>query len=310
MMWIPSRSAFRAGLILGNQWDIVGEGSGAIGFNNSATGDASFAAGGNNTAAGLRSIAIGDQNSATNQASIAIGSAVQASELGAIAIGTNFSTATGIYSVAIGSGVSSSGYIALATGHATTASGNYSTAMGRTVSTNAQEGSFIYGDATSVYTGNSAANQFMVRASGGTVFYSSSDLSTGVTLAAGGGAWASISDSNRKANRLNIDGEAVLNKLSNIWLGSWNYKTQDKTMRHYGPMAQEFFAAFGNDGLGVIGNDTTLATSDVDGVTLIAVKALIERNDALTSRVELLEAVIRKMAGSQDATIQKALLVK
>jgi uncharacterized coiled-coil protein SlyX len=42
-------------------------------------------------------------------------------------------------------------------------------------------------------------------------------------------------------------------------------------------MAQEWFAAFGHDGIGTIGNDTTLSSADVDGVLCIAVKALEKR---------------------------------
>ena len=41
-------------------------------------------------------------------------------------------------------------------------------------------------------------------------------------------------------------------------LESWNYKGHDPSQfRHYGPTAQEFFAAFGDDGFGVVGTDTT-----------------------------------------------------
>jgi hypothetical protein len=79
----------------------------------------------------------------------------------------------------------------------------------------------------------------------------------------------------------------VLGKIGKIWLGSWNYKGQDpKEFRHYGPMAQEFFAAFGNDGIGTSGNDVTLSSADVDGVSLIAIKALIARTDELQKQVK------------------------
>ncbi|MBT5404267.1 MAG: hypothetical protein HOL28_12535, partial [Crocinitomicaceae bacterium] len=51
------------------------------------------------------------------------------------------------------------------------------------------KGSFLYADAssTSATFYSTAENQFMVRAAGGTIFYSATDLSTGVTLPAGGG---------------------------------------------------------------------------------------------------------------------------
>jgi len=65
-------------------------------------------------------------------------------------------------------------------------------------------------------------------------------------------------------------------------LGSWNYKGQNvKQYRHYGPMAQDFFAAFGRDELGVIGEDKSINQADFDGVNLIAIQALIKEVEAL-----------------------------
>ena len=70
-------------------------------------------------------------------------------------------------------------------------------------------------------------------------------------LPAGGNAWVSICDKNRKENLIPLDGNMVLNKLSNILSASWNYKGQDATkFRHYGIMAQDFYNAFGHDQLG------------------------------------------------------------
>jgi hypothetical protein len=65
-------------------------------------------------------------------------------------------------------------------------------------------------------------------------------------------------------------------------LTSWNYKGQDpKTLRHYGPMAQDFFAAFGKDEYGTIGTDTTINQADFDGINLIAIQALAKRTEQL-----------------------------
>jgi hypothetical protein len=41
-------------------------------------------------------------------------------------------------------------------------------------------------------------------------------------------------------------------------------------------VAQEFFAAFGHDGVGTIGTDTTINSGDMEGI-LIAVQALEKR---------------------------------
>ncbi len=49
--------------------------------------------------------------------------------------------------------------------------------------------------------------------------------------------------------------------------------------RHYGPSAQDFFGAFGDDGLGTIGTPTTITSGDLEGILLIAVKAPERRTE-------------------------------
>jgi len=69
-------------------------------------------------------------------------------------------------------------------------------------------------------------------------------------------------------------------------------------------MAQDFLAAFGNDGIGQIGTETTITSTDMDGILMIAVQALEKRTqqiDALSAEnAELkarLEAIERKLGG-------------
>ena len=103
-------------------------------------------------------------------------------------------------------------------------------------------------------------------------------------------AWSSISDSTKKENYKNVDGGMVLEEISRFNLGSWNYKGQaPEQYRHYGPMAQEFYASFGHDGIGTIGNDTLLNTADVDGILFIAIKALEKRTEELTRKMTEIE---------------------
>lgn len=85
-------------------------------------------------------------------------------------------------------------------------------------------------------------------------------------------------------------------------IGTWNYKTQDKSIRHWGTMAQEFYANFGKDVFGTIGNDTTIASADIDGVMMAAIKALILENKTLQKKNEQLEAKLEQIA---DLLIEK-----
>jgi hypothetical protein len=169
-----------------------------------------------------------------------MGGSTTASGLGSTAMGA-FTTASGVNSTAMGNSTTASGDVAVAMGSFTTASGVNSTAMGVNASTNGMLGSFVYGDGSGIGTVTSPApHSFTVRAAGGTTFYSSSDLSAGVTLAAGGGSWGSVSDRNRKEDFRDEDGEVTLAKIAAMPIQSWNYKAQDSSIRHMGPTAQDF----------------------------------------------------------------------
>ena len=74
------------------------------------------------------------------------------------------------------------------------------------------------------------------------------------------------SDKNQKENFQPVEGELVLRKISGLNLTSWNYIGHDaRKFRHYGPVAQEFFGAFGHDGIGNIGTSTTINSGDMEG---------------------------------------------
>jgi len=81
---------------------------------------------------------------------------------------------------------------------------------------------------------------------------------------------------------------------------SWNYAGQDAAQfRHYGPNAQEFFAAFGRDGVGTIGSPTTLNSGDEAGILMVALQALARRTAEiaeLKARLEVLERLVRDPA--------------
>jgi hypothetical protein len=119
---------------------------------------------------------------------------------------------------------------------------------------------------------------------GSTTLYSNSSLTSGVTLPAGGGTWNSVSDRNMKENFVPVDGEEVLLRLRSVPISIWNYKTQSANVRHIGPMAQDFAAAFevGDD-------DKHISAIDPDGVALAGVKALDDRTADQQSRIEALE---------------------
>lgn len=223
--------------------------------------------------------------------------------------------ASGDYSTAMGLTTEASGLGSTALGSNTTASGDLSTAMGSSVRAD-HYGSFIMGDNSSSlgsYYSTTANNQMMMHFAGGYFLYTGSgqqnNLPSGVQLQPNGNAWSVISDSTSKENFRTTDGALFLKKISRMRLGSWNYKGQDvRQYRHYGPMAQDFFAAFGHDELGVIGEDKSINQADFDGVNLIAIQALIKEVEALKAEnksLKLAETSMKAETESLKAKMQQ-----
>ena len=62
-------------------------------------------------------------------------------------------------------------------------------------------------------------------------------------------------------------------------------------------MAQDFFAAFGQDGVGQIGTETTINSGDLAGILMVAVQALEKR----TAELKQKEAQIAVLAARLEA---------
>jgi hypothetical protein len=125
--------------------------------------------------------------------------------------------------------------------------------------------------------------------------------SSGVFLAPGSGSWQSLSDANMKNDFQSLDPVEVLDRVINMPITEWSYKTEGG-VRHIGPVAQDFYAAFG---LG--GDDTRISTVDADGVALAAIQGLHKQLEAekaenaeLRSRLAALEAAVAQLLDEQS----------
>lgn len=114
----------------------------------------------------------------------------------------------------------------------------------------------------------------------------------------------SPSDRNLKKDIVPVRREELLAKLAAVPISTWTYKTDD--IRHMGPMAQDFSAAFG---LGI--DDKTVSPMDLAGVSMAAVQALnevLQEKDKeitdLKSRLEGLEKMVQSLAEQQKAAAQ------
>ena len=235
--WHPFKAGFRTGGVDFDQWD-----------------DSNF--GFYSLASGFNTIAKGNYSIAAGYGSWALQS----------------------YGVGLGYNARSDGVGSVAIGYMSTADGNYSVAIGQRASTNGFTGAIVMSDQSSTDSLEASANnQFSLRAAGGVRLYTNATKTTGVSLNAGGSSWNVISDRNRKEGFLGVDGEDLLARLRAVPVTTWRYRDEaDRTVRHIGPMAQDWHRAFGFNADG-----TTINMSDFDGVNLAAIQALSARTDRL-----------------------------
>ncbi len=309
--WYADTGAFRTGGVdnnttLGN--DIFDLQDGTHYWDKDSIGIMSFAAGYNNIARGAFSTSIGAGSIAYGPASFVAGVSSMAVNSADVAIGSN-SVASGGFSIALGERNKVTGTGAFAAGNSNTASGTVSTALGNNANTNGHTGAFVIGDASGLQATADADNEFKALFTGGYVLVTSQEGRTekGAVILKGDVSWSVLSDSTAKTSFLPADGENFLSKFNGFnKLGSWVYRGQDPaTQRHYGPMAQDFHAAFGYDGTGTSGNKTMINSSDMSGVLFIAVRALVKRTDELKEDNESLRAEIQAIK-KQIAALKSA----
>ena len=201
-------------------------------------------------------------------------------------------TPTGVSNTACGAGALASN-----------TTGNFNTAIGLNalVSNTTGFNNTAIGDSANVSVGN-LTNATAIGAD--TTVNASNKVrlgSTAVAVIEGQVAFTAVSDKTKKETFQPVNGEEVLGKIRGFELSSWNFIGHDpKEFRHYGPMAQDFFAAFGHDRVGQIGTETTINSGDMAGILMIAVQALEKRTAelkqkeaqlaVLESKVENLEA--------------------
>jgi hypothetical protein len=93
-----------------------------------------------------------------------------------------------------------------------------------------------------------------------------------------------VSDRNVKRDIRPVDEQAVLRSVARMPISSWSYTADDPSVRHVGPMAQDFYQAFG---LGQ--TDRAYDPIDAHGVTLAAIKALYQQVQDQRTRIDRLE---------------------
>jgi len=238
-----------------NSWATVGGGD-----TNTASGIGSTVAGGSgNTASGLLSTVSGGGGLYVNTASgdhstVGGGYYNEASGYFATVGGGTSNTASG-YASTVGGGRlnTASGFFAtVGGGDSNTASGFASFVAGESANDGGYYRVFVWDDGN----GSDATdpNTFNVWASGGILL---------------NGTVEHASDRNMKEAFSFVSAREVLDKVVEMPLSTWRFKSEDDSVRHIGPMAEDFRAGFN------VGDfEGRITSSDADGVALAAIQGL------------------------------------
>lgn len=95
------------------------------------------------------------------------------------------------------------------------------------------------------------------------------------------------SDRNRKEDIQAISPDSLLSSLEKLPLYRWKYKGEDR--HHIGPIAQDFYRVFG------LGNETSIATIDADGIALAGIQAQQSLIDRQASEINSLKKQLRDL---------------
>lgn len=283
------------------------------GYGNYVSGLASTISGGkyNDATLDYATVSGGYSNESTGIYSTIGGGTTNISSFDYATVGGGYSNQSTGYGSTIGGGYLNTASGALSTipgGLRNVASGYSSFAAGAHAKA-INDGCFVWGDST-VY-GDitcSSNDRWVARSSGGVYFYTNYGLTSGMYLASGGSAWNAVSSRDLKENFTLVDTNLLLENIAKHPITSWNYKSQDTSIRHIGLMADEFNALL--DGLGGEGMDH-INSLDADGVALAAIQGLytqnqelIQQNEDQTKKIDDLETRIEqleKMAISENS---------
>ncbi len=197
------------------------------------------------------------------------------------------------------------GYWNVASGIDSLAAGNLAMTQDATA-TIIHRGVFVFADSSNAPFYTEVSDEFAARATGGVRFVSAINgagvPTAGVSLAAGAGSWASLSDRNAKRDIVAVDTAWILDRIAAMPIHSWRYRTERSGARHLGPTAQDFHAAFG---LG--DSDRTITTIDENGVALAAIQGLNAKLDAqLLASDSTIDADAARLAELQSDRAHRA----
>lgn len=247
----------------------------------------------------------GTQNIASGTgAVVAGGSGNSAEENQSTVSGGLGNRSTGSYATIGGgqSNIASGTYSTIPGGALNKALGDFSLAAGhRSIIDPNHSGSILFSDSIDSDFRSSTSNEFGVRATGGTRFITSVDAlgnpTTGVYLSPGSGSWSSLSDRAMKENFTPVNPDQILEELIELEISEWNYISQNPVIRHIGPMAGEFYNAFGAGE-----NSRYINNIDADGISLASIQGVYNLVKEKDQKITVLEDRLFKLERQIEVT--------
>lgn len=265
-------------------FSIIGGGLGNTVWSN--TGYVTIAGGASNSASAAFAVVTGGSNNVASGSAAAVGGGTGNAALGyaASVVGGYSNTAAGDFSFAAGAGANAAANRSFVWN--SFPNPNYSNINSNEFYVFADNG-FSLDYNNQLAGGGGDRWVYIGKGSSGGIFRTPATISTwtGAYLS-DGGAWTSTSDRARKANFGTVDTRSVLEKVALLPIQTWNYTNEPSRIRHLGPVAQDFHAAFGLNGE----DDTHIVDVDEGGVALAAIQGLNQKVEDLKERLDRRDA--------------------
>jgi hypothetical protein len=103
-----------------------------------------------------------------------------------------------------------------------------------------------------------------------------------------------VSDVARKTEFVAADPRAILERVAGLPIATWRYRDDPAEVRHIGPTAQDFAAAFA-----VGADDKHIAMVDADGVALAAIQGLNAKVEAQAQEIAVLKRLVEQLLAAR-----------
>ena len=131
---------------------------------------------------------------------------------------------------------------------------------------------------------------------------SNSENGNGAFLSATG-VWTNASSRSFKDRFNTLDPDLILEKIGKLDIQGWYYKNTEEF--HIGPVAEDFYRSFGTGDKNSPDASRYLSSSDVAGVSLLAVKELVRENQDQQKQIESQQKQIDELKAMVEKLVRK-----